>query len=141
MLACSRQTPTGGRQEEPIEWPEARSPCTPPEYRKLVAQHQDLQLLEIVRSYAQGQQLQNLPKREIADRVKHTASDSPAHSTCVPAVDHRRPIALNSGDRLFEPFTIVKRRHCRRARLRPWTVAFPLNRDDQYRIYEDACHE
>lgn len=24
---------------------------------------------------------------------------------------------------------------------RPWTVAFPLNRDDQYRIYEYACHE
>jgi hypothetical protein len=24
---------------------------------------------------------------------------------------------------------------------RPWTVAFPLNRDDRYRIYENACHE
>ena len=24
---------------------------------------------------------------------------------------------------------------------RPWTVAFPLNRDDPYRIYEYACHE
>ena len=23
----------------------------------------------------------------------------------------------------------------------PWTVAFPLNRDDPYRIYEYACHE
>jgi hypothetical protein len=23
----------------------------------------------------------------------------------------------------------------------PWTVAFPLNRDDRYRIYEYACHE
>jgi hypothetical protein len=23
----------------------------------------------------------------------------------------------------------------------PWTVAFPLNRDDHYRIYEYACHE
>ena len=24
---------------------------------------------------------------------------------------------------------------------RPWTVAFPLNRDEPYRIYEYACHE
>jgi len=24
---------------------------------------------------------------------------------------------------------------------RPWTVAFPMNRDDQYRMYEYACHE
>jgi hypothetical protein len=24
---------------------------------------------------------------------------------------------------------------------RPWTVAFPLNKDDRYRIYEYACHE
>jgi hypothetical protein len=24
---------------------------------------------------------------------------------------------------------------------RPWTVAFPLNRDDPYRIFEYACHE
>jgi hypothetical protein len=24
---------------------------------------------------------------------------------------------------------------------RPWTLAFPLTRDDQYRIYEYACHE
>lgn len=24
---------------------------------------------------------------------------------------------------------------------RPWTVAFPLNRDDRYRLFEYACHE
>ena len=24
---------------------------------------------------------------------------------------------------------------------RPWTLAFPLMRDDEYRIYEYACHE
>jgi hypothetical protein len=24
---------------------------------------------------------------------------------------------------------------------RPWTAAFPLNRDDKYRLYEYACHE
>jgi len=24
---------------------------------------------------------------------------------------------------------------------RPWTVAFPLNKDDPYRIFEYACHE
>jgi hypothetical protein len=24
---------------------------------------------------------------------------------------------------------------------RPWSVAFPLNRDERYRIYEYACHE
>ena len=24
---------------------------------------------------------------------------------------------------------------------RPWTLAFPLTRDDEYRIYEYACHE
>ena len=24
---------------------------------------------------------------------------------------------------------------------RPWTVAFPLNRDEPYRIFEYACHE
>jgi hypothetical protein len=23
----------------------------------------------------------------------------------------------------------------------PWTIAFPLMRDDEYRIYEYACHE
>jgi hypothetical protein len=24
---------------------------------------------------------------------------------------------------------------------RPWTLAFPLMKDDEYRIYEYACHE
>ena len=24
---------------------------------------------------------------------------------------------------------------------RPWTVAFPLNRDDNYQLFEYACHE
>jgi len=24
---------------------------------------------------------------------------------------------------------------------RPWTVAFPLNKDERYRIFEYACHE
>jgi len=24
---------------------------------------------------------------------------------------------------------------------RPWTVAFPLNKDERYRIYEYACRE
>jgi hypothetical protein len=24
---------------------------------------------------------------------------------------------------------------------RPWTMAFPLNRDERYRIFEYACHE
>ena len=24
---------------------------------------------------------------------------------------------------------------------RPWTLAFPLRRDEEYRIYEYACHE
>jgi hypothetical protein len=23
----------------------------------------------------------------------------------------------------------------------PWTVAFPLNKDERYRIFEYACHE
>jgi len=60
-----------------------------------------------------------------------------------------RGIALSQAARVVERLTRVDENTIRyeatiddpSAYTRAWTVAFPLNRDDRYRIFEYACHE
>jgi hypothetical protein len=60
--------PASGGEKDAIGGPQLRTSDLTTQHRKLVAEHHDLQLLELARAKAQRSELQNASKYEIAER-------------------------------------------------------------------------
>jgi hypothetical protein len=82
--ACARQEPASRRQEQPVGPCHRRTAGSSSEDGEFVPNHDDFQLLELVRPETQGSKLQNSPKQQVTDREEHEASSvarQPPHST------------------------------------------------------------
>jgi hypothetical protein len=66
--APARQQTTGGGQQRSIGAPQDRTPNLAAQDRKLVAEYDDLKLLEPLRTTAQQHQLDELPQGEVEQR-------------------------------------------------------------------------
>src|SRR5439155_6254680 len=66
--ARSRQQPAGGGEEDSIGLTQLGPNGVPAQHRQLVAEHHDLELLELVGSKAQRSELQNASEYEVAER-------------------------------------------------------------------------
>jgi hypothetical protein len=64
----ARQQPTSSGEEDSIGGPQLRPSDLSTQHRELVAEHHDLQLLELVRAKAQRRELQNASKYEVTER-------------------------------------------------------------------------
>jgi hypothetical protein len=67
LPASSRQDSAGRRQEDPVSRGQRRTAGASSKDREFVSQHDDFQVLEIVRSKAQDGELKNSPKKDETD--------------------------------------------------------------------------
>src|SRR5262249_51518456 len=70
----------GGRTDGQARGPAASAS----EDGKFVPQHDDFQVLEVVRPNAQDRKLQYPPKRHVAEREEHETSEPDGYSLCQP---------------------------------------------------------
>jgi hypothetical protein len=66
--ACSRQQTARGSEENPIRSAQLGPDELATQHRELVAEHNDLELLELLRAEAQRRELQKAPEHEVAER-------------------------------------------------------------------------
>jgi hypothetical protein len=66
--ARAREEPAGRRQERSIRWPQLGPPCLATKDLELVARHDDLELLEVLRAKAQQDQREHPPQSEVEKR-------------------------------------------------------------------------
>jgi hypothetical protein len=71
---AARQDPARSRQQQPIGGPEGWSTDLAAQNRQFMAQHDDLEFLELCRPKQQGNKLQNALKEEIHNRQEHGTS-------------------------------------------------------------------
>jgi hypothetical protein len=72
--ARPRQQPTCRGKKESIGRPQLKSSHLTAQHRQLVAEHDDLQLLERVRSKTQRHKLQDASKHDVAERTEQRAA-------------------------------------------------------------------
>ena len=105
-----RQELARRRQEHAVDGRHRRTACLPSQNCELVPQHDDLQLLEVVRAPTQDGELENASKEEVTERKKHGSlrpeSDAtilrigaqPAGLNVRPGRTRRRRLLHPSGD-------------------------------------------
>jgi hypothetical protein len=94
----SRQQPARGGEEDSILGPQLRPSDLTTQHDQLVAEHHDLELLELVRSKAQRRELKKAPKYEVAERPEQQQDSSATRGRANDSTDqksrHRRGTEL-----------------------------------------------
>jgi hypothetical protein len=100
-----------GSQEEPVDVRD-RGPADPTaQDREFVSQDQDLEILEVIRPSVQGQQLQDMPKRDVAEGEKQRGLRVAGYSKRLrPWLKVR--FVRQPRDSFVEPFTAPKSQTC-----------------------------
>ena len=115
------------RADHPARWPPAPSANPPPLRGRLARpmgrRHPGRRNGQLRRSELDSDECRVRAGSRASRRARRCASSSVSRGS--------RPDRIDYEARIEDPAVFT----------RPWTLAFPLTRDDEYRIYEYACHE
>jgi hypothetical protein len=99
--ACSRQQTTRGSKEHSIGRAQLGPIVLATQHGKFVAEHNDLEFLELIGAEAQYGELQQAPEHEIAERPEQRAT--PPRGRAGDRLYGRIPAALNDRTELMHP--------------------------------------
>jgi hypothetical protein len=94
----ARQQPARGREEDPVRRRQRRSTGAPAQDRHLVAQHHDLQFLELGGAQPQNDQLQHALEHNVPGGQEHDASESQQAPATLPTIEFLHPTRSSIGE-------------------------------------------